>query len=141
MYKRGFIFPCFALQNKPVIQALNAPKNSESMSYDDRIENLENDVLTICIGEVDGCYFMWKKGLTEDVGSEDGIYFEFDDKVNGGANIVKECTVTNDGVHVVLTSGDLKHLYFPSCFGKHDELKRGLNKIYEGEKNVVEYCI
>ncbi len=113
----------------------------ESMSYDHPIEIIENDVLVVSVLGSDGSYFMWQKGLTEDVGSEDGIYFEFDDQINGGHNQVKECTVTNDGIHVVLGNGKLEHFYFPPKFDKFKELQAGLNKIYAEQGGIFEFSI
>ncbi len=111
------------------------------MSYDHPIENVENDVLVVSVVGCDGSYFMWQKGLTEEVGSDDGIYFEFDDQINGRHNQVKECTVTNDGIHVVLANGNLKHLYFPLYFDKFQELQAGLKKIYAELGDIVEFSI
>ncbi len=49
------------------------------MSYELPIELIENDVLVVSLLGAGDKYFMWQKGLTEDVGSEDGVYFEYDD--------------------------------------------------------------
>lgn len=111
------------------------------MSYDHPIEIVENDVLVVSVLGSDGSYFMWQKGLTEDVGSEDGIYFEFDDQINGGHNQVKECSVTSDGIHVVLGNGKLEHFYFPPNFDKFKDLQVGLNKIYAEQDDIVEFSI
>ena len=111
------------------------------MSYEEPIEILENDVLAVGVTGLDGSYVMWQKGLTEAVGSEDGIYFEIDDQSNGGYNIVKECTVTNDGIHLVLVSGKLEHFYFPPDFNKVTELQESLEKIYQGSEHVLEFSI
>ena len=51
----------------------------EGMGYEHPIEIVDNDVLVVSVLDQDGSYFLWQKGLTEEVGSEDGIYFEFDD--------------------------------------------------------------
>jgi hypothetical protein len=113
----------------------------ELMSYDHPIEIIENDVLVVSVVGSDGCYFMWQKGLTEEVGSEDGIYFEFDDQINGRHNQVKECKVTSDGIHVVLTNGKSEHFYFPPKFNKFQELQAGLNKIYAEQGGIIEFSI
>lgn len=109
------------------------------MSYEFPIETQENDVLVVAIQDNEGSYFMWQKGLTEDVGSEDGIYFEFNDQINGGHNIVKECTIDRDGIHVVFSDSKLEHFYFPQGFNKYDDLKKGLLKIYEGIDGILEF--
>lgn len=107
------------------------------MSYDLPIEIVENDVFFVSVLGSDDSYFMWQKGLAEEVGSEDGIYFEFDDQINGGHNLVTECTVTNDGIHVLLTNRKLKHHYFPPRFDKYKEMQAGLNKIYAEQKSPL----
>lgn len=111
------------------------------MSYVDPIEIIENDVLVVAVQGKDGGYFMWQKGLTKEVGSDDGIYFEFNDQINGSFNQVKECTVTNDGIHVILSNGNSEHVYFPPNFDKLEELQVGLNKIYAEQGDIVEFSI
>lgn len=111
------------------------------MSYDHPIELIENDVLVVSVVDSDGNYFMWQKGVTEEVGSEDGIYFEFNDQINGSHDQVTECTVTNDGIHVVLANGKLEHFYFPPKFDKFKELRAGLNKIYAEHGGIIEFSI
>ncbi|MCW8876135.1 MAG: hypothetical protein OQJ89_06305 [Kangiellaceae bacterium] len=109
------------------------------MSYEHPIEIEEDDVLVIAVQDSNGNYFMWQKGLTEEVGSGDGVYFEYDDQINGGHNIVVECTIDRDGMHVVLADRKMEHFYFPSDFNKYDELKGGLLKIYKGNEDVLEF--
>lgn len=111
------------------------------MSYADPIEIVENDVLVVVVQGEGGGYFMWQKGLTNEVASDDGIYFEFNDQINGSFNQVKECTVTNDGIHVILSNGNSEHFYFPPNFDKLEELQVGLNKIYTGRGGIVEFNI
>jgi len=111
------------------------------MSYDHPIEIVENDVLVVSVVDSDGNYFMWQKGLTEEVGSEDGIYFEFNDQINGRHNQATKCTVTNSGIQVLLTNGKLEQFYFPPNFNKLQELQVGLNKIYAGHGGIVEFSI
>jgi hypothetical protein len=108
------------------------------MTYEHSIEFEENDVLTVVIQGVDGSYFMWQRGLTEDVGASDGVYFEVDTQNRGGHEVVKECSLDEDGIHVVLRNGELEHFYFPPKFDKHHELQTGLLKIYQGKENVLE---
>jgi hypothetical protein len=113
----------------------------EFMSYDHPIEIVENDVLVVSVVDSDGNYFMWQKGLTEEVGSDDGIYFEYNDQINGRHNQVTECTITNDGIHIVLANGNLEHFYFPAKFDKFNELRAGLNKIYAEHGGIIEFSI
>lgn len=111
------------------------------MSYDHAIEIVENDVLIVSVLGEDGSYFMWQKGLTEEVGSDDGIYFEFNDQINGRHNQVKECTVTKDCIRVALANGNSQQFNFPSNFNRHQELQVGLNKIYAEQVGIIEFSI
>lgn len=111
------------------------------MNYEHEIESIENDVLTVAVQGWDDGYVLWQKGLAKEVGSDDGIYFEYDDQINGGYNNVKECTVTSDGIHFVLTNNELAHFYFIKGFDKFAELKAGLEKIYLGNEHVLEFSI
>jgi hypothetical protein len=111
------------------------------MTSEQKIETIENNVLIVAVQDSAGGYFIWQKGLTKEVGSEDGVYFEFDDQVNGGYDIVKECTIDTDGIHVVLSNGRLAHFYFPKEFKKYSELKNGLLKVYEGLEHLLEFHI
>lgn len=111
------------------------------MSYEHEIENIEDDVLTVAVQGWDDGYVLWQRGLTKDVGSEDGVYFEYDDQINGGYNNVKECTVTSDGIHIVLVNDELAHFYFNKGFDKFAELKAGLEKVYQGNEHVLEFSI
>jgi len=111
------------------------------MSYDHQIEVIENDVLVVSVIDAEGNYFMWQKGLTEEVGSEDGIYFEFNDQINGRHNQVQKCAVSSDGIRIVLTSGNLVNFNFPPNFNKLQELQAGLNKIYAGQGGIIEFSI
>ncbi|WP_020405017.1 hypothetical protein [Hahella ganghwensis] len=111
------------------------------MNNEESIEIIENDVLAVGVSGWDGGYFMWQRGLTEETGASDGIYFEFDDQSNGGFNIVKECTITNDGMHVLLSNRSLAHLYFPKGFTRFKELKDSLLKMYQGSEHVLAFNI
>ncbi len=111
------------------------------MTYDHPIEVTENDVLVVSVIDSEGNYFMWQKGLTAEVGSEDGIYFGLSDQINGRHNQVKECTVSNDCIRVVLTSGNLVKFNFPPNFNKLQELQIGLKKIYAGQGGIIEFSI
>ena len=113
----------------------------ENMSYEHEIENIENDVLTVAVQGWDDGYVLWQRGLTKESGSEDGVYFEYDDQINGGYNNIKELTVTSDGIHIVLVNNELAHFYFLKGFDKYSELKAGLQKIFQGNERVLEFSI
>lgn len=111
------------------------------MSYEHENENIEDAVLTVSVQGWDDGYVLWQKGLTKDVGLEDGVYFEYDDQIIGGYNNVKECTVTSDGIHIVLANDELAHFYFDTGFDKFAELKAGLEKVYQGNEHVLEFSV
>ncbi|HAS6363928.1 TPA: hypothetical protein RQJ98_004254 [Vibrio vulnificus] len=111
------------------------------MNYNYPIELVENDVLIVSLLGDDGSYFMWQKGLCEEVGSEDGVYFEFNDQINGRHNQIKECYVTNESIQVLLVNGNSQKFYFPPNFDRYQELKVGLSKIFSEHDGLVEFCI
>ncbi len=111
------------------------------MSYEHEIESIEDDVLTVAVQGWDNGYVLWQRGLSKEVGSGDGVYFEYDDQINGGYSNVKECTVASDGIRVVLTNNELAHFYFDEGFDKFAELKVGLEKIYQGNEHVLKFSI
>ena len=113
----------------------------QTTSYVHPVEMVENDVLSVSVIGADGSYFMWQKCLSEEAGSEDGVYFEFGTPTTGGHNQVRECTVTNDAIHVVLASGGLEHLYFPPSFDKHKELQEALTRIYAEQEEILEFSM
>ena len=53
-------------------------------------------------------YCLWQ--IEED--DQKQSYFEYNDQLNSGYNIKKECSLMSDGMHLVLTSGDQLHFYF-----------------------------
>ncbi|WP_431686129.1 hypothetical protein [Hahella sp. NBU794] len=109
------------------------------MSNQHDVVTVESDVLIVAVeGWGDG-YILWQRGLTEEAGFGNGIYFECDNQFIGGFNCVKECLVTNDGIHVVLTNGELAHFYFIKGFNKFKELKSGLLQIYQGSEYILEF--
>lgn len=111
------------------------------MSYEHEIESIEDDVLTVAVQGWDNGYVLWQRGLSIEVDSDDGVCFEYDDQINGDYNNVKECTVTSDGIHVVLANSELVHFYFNKGFDKFYELKAGLEKIYQGNEHVLAFSI
>jgi hypothetical protein len=110
-------------------------------TYKNKIVNKENDVLIVGVQNGTGDYIMWQRGLKAETGSNDGIYFEYTDQRNGDYDIVAECTVTNDGIHIVLSNGELVHFYFPPGFDKFKDLQIGLERIYSDKRDVLEFII
>lgn len=109
------------------------------MSYDHPIEIVEHGTLVVAVLAADGGYFMWQKGISDDADSQDGIHFEFDGQENGGYNQVRRCTVTRDGIDVVLSDDRLECLCFPPGFDRFNELKDGLNRMYAAQERVLEF--
>lgn len=70
----------------------------------------ENDVFSISIANGLDDIFIWRFDDNE----QEHIYFEciYDEREIGGYGLVKECTVMFDGMHMVLTSGEILHFYF-----------------------------
>lgn len=111
------------------------------MSYEEPIEHLENDVLTVSVFKADSNYVLWQKGLAPEAGSEDGVYFEYNDQINGGYNSISACSISAEGIEVSLSNGKGTYLRFPTGFDKLSELKAGLTKIYRDTECPVEFCI
>ena len=66
------------------------------MSYDEPIETIENDVLTVGVGAYDGGYILWQRGLTAETNADDGVYFEYDDQIPGLSR-KSTCRATHKG--------------------------------------------
>lgn len=133
---------CCAGCNPPYKTAAKfAGKYLLNMSNEYEIEYIKDDVLTVAVKGWMGGYVLWRRGLSVEAGSESGIYFEYDSQKNGGYNNVHECTVTCDGIHIVLANGNLAHFYFVKGFNRFAELKSGLKTIYHGKESIVEFCI
>jgi|GEM_PF-1419828 len=98
--------------------------------------NIENDVLTVGIQASDGRYILWQKGLTTEVGSGDGIYFEYDDQVNGAYDNINECTINKAGIHLVLQNQRKFCFQFDEGFEEFLKLKDGLDEIYRGIETI-----
>jgi hypothetical protein len=84
---------------------------------------------------------MWQKDTSPKSSEGAEIYFEYDDQSTGAYNSTLECTVTMDGIHVVLTDGTLAHFYFPKDFDRLQELKEGLEEIYRETPDVLEVSV
>jgi hypothetical protein len=86
------------------------------------------EIIALANGAEDYC--LWQ---VED--DRDEIYFEFDDQINGGHDLVRECTLMFDGMHIVLSSGQLYHFYFDAVsVDDYRKLVAFLENIYP--KNV-----
>ena len=79
-------------------------------------------------------YILWRRES-----ASGSIYFEFDDPKNGGYDNVRECTVDQDGCHLVLDSGELVHFYWnPQRHPQLPEFISALRRIYFGHPDLLE---
>ena len=106
-----------------------------------RIKTVEDDVLIVGIEGLNGSYLMWQKGLSESTGINDGVYFEMNDQIHGGYNLVKKCAMDNEGVTLSLVGGESVKFPFPPGFDAQLELKQGLREIYQGVEHVLRFSI
>jgi hypothetical protein len=92
----------------------------------------EEGIITIGAANGDDDYILWQKGLDE----SEKIHFTYQDQINSEYNIVTECSIDNDGCHIVLKSGEVVHFYWnpPRHVGldKFIEYLRGLYSEKEG---------
>ena len=105
------------------------------------VKIIEDDVLIVGVEGLNGGYLMWQRGLTEATGMNDGIYFEMNDQIHGGYNLVKECTVNSESVNFSLINGESVEFSFPPGFTAQLELKQGLQEIYQGAEHVLRFSI
>jgi len=107
----------------------------------EEIKFIENDVLAVGVSDDEGGYIMWQRGLTEEVGSDHGVYFEFDDQINGGYNNVLNGKVTQTEVLISLDNGSTKVFQLPKGFSQHSELESALKEVYLGFEQKIEFSI
>jgi hypothetical protein len=111
------------------------------MSYQHPIEYIENDVLIVALVNTNGEYCLWQKGLLKDTGSDDGVYFEYCDQIDGSFNSVVSGTVTKKKIDISVISGKIHNLKIPEGFDKFLELESGLNNIYGKADNPIVFAI
>ena len=68
----------------------------------------EDGVTIIGASNGDSDYCLWQVSNDD----KNSIYFEHEDQINGGYNIIVECSVMADGIHIVLANSQLYHFYF-----------------------------
>ena len=107
----------------------------------ERVKTIEGDVLIVGVEGTNGNYLMWQKGLTEATGMNDGVYFEMNDQIHGGYNLVKECAVDSEGVNLSLVNGESIKFPFRPGYSAQQELKQGLQEIYQGAEHVLRFSI
>ena len=83
-------------------------------------------------------YFLWQKD--EKFSGKDEVYFEWNDQSNGGCNLISECSINRDGIHVVLSDAQLVHFYFCDLAREQWEaLREHLETMYSRNSTVLEF--
>jgi hypothetical protein len=91
-------------------------------------------IITVGAANGDDEYILWQKGL----GELEEIHFEYDDQINSGYSIVNECSIDNDGCHIVLKSGKLVHFYWSPP--RHEDLNQFIEyllDIYKKNEGII----
>ena len=109
------------------------------MSIPDQIAVEQDNVLSVGVEDGQGRHFIWQRGLGVDTGLNDGVYFEFDDQINGGYNIARKVVVSGGGIEVTLSSGETVGIRYPHGFANHQALNSALQQIYQGREDVLEF--
>ena len=109
------------------------------MSQDPFNSTIENDVMVVGIQGAGDHYMIWQIGLTPEAGSEEGVYFEYDDQINGGYNHLVECFVSSKGILVSESDGTRHELVFPEPLASISDLQAELSKIYVGAEHVLRF--
>ncbi|MBN2295375.1 MAG: hypothetical protein JXM70_23290 [Pirellulales bacterium] len=92
---------------------------------------------TLIVGASNGKddYILWQRSEHE----RDHIYFEFRDQFNSGYNIVEECTIDNDGCHIVLNNGDMVHFYWqPPRHTNLEDFVSELTSLYGENASMID---
>ncbi len=98
----------------------------------------QGDIRVVVASNGESEYVLWQFDL-KDPGH---VYFEFDDQLNGGYNIVDECHVDECGCHIALQSDILVDIYWNPP--RHSQLKAfvdALGEIYPASAGVLEVRI
>jgi hypothetical protein len=95
----------------------------------------EDNVAMVGITDESQEYFLWQV----DHDDQQSIYFEYNDQKNSGYNIIQECTVMLDGMHLVLSSDEWLHFYFNDLNrSEYNKLIVALENIYSSQPNILE---
>ena len=97
----------------------------------------EGEILTLSVANASEDEFTWRY----DSNQQSHIYFEYsyDGQKNSGYDLVQECTVMFDGLHLVLTSGVILHFYFNHFLRtEYKNLCATLALIHVGTPGVLE---
>ena len=90
---------------------------------------------TVGVLNPDADYLLWQVNEAD----PGRVYFEYNDQSNGGYDVVREATLMRDGIHIVLDSGKLIHVYFSDVTEKtYCCFVEGLQGLYRGQPEVLE---
>ncbi len=97
--------------------------------------NKEENIFIVGVTNESEEYFLWQR---EDDSKTD-IYFEYNEQINSGYNIIAECTVMLDGIHLVLSSGKLLHFYFNNLpYTEYKKFVESLKFLYSEQHEILE---
>lgn len=98
------------------------------------IRTKEDGVLLVGASNNENEYVLWQKRE-----NDNSVHFEWDDQINSGTDIVDECTIDKDGMHMVLKDQRLIHFYFNDCSSQSwKELIEGLEEIYKSAPKILD---
>jgi len=79
-------------------------------------------------------YILWQQEK-----KRGNIYFEARVQCAGGNNIVKECTIMRDGIHIVISSGETVHFYFNGMsLNEYLEVISVFRMLYTSQPHILE---
>ena len=79
-------------------------------------------------------YLLWQRSDSE----AGNIYFEYNDQLNSGYDILEALTLDNDGCHLVLENGKLVHfVWHPTGHENLDEFVSQLKEIYSEAPSII----
>jgi hypothetical protein len=103
--------------------------------------SIELDVLVVGFLMDSGGYVIFQQSLTKDAGISEPPYFEFNDQLTGGYDLVRSCAVTRSQVIIELSrplNGITKFLVeLTELEDDHQDIIDQLRKIFVGNENVL----
>ena len=83
----------------------------------------------------DADYLLWQQSDAD----PNAVHFEYNEQIDSGYGIIKECAVDLDGCHIILNDGRFLHFYWHPP--RHKELDRfvlELRSIYSSSGDVLQ---
>ena len=98
----------------------------------------QDGALSVVAANESGDYVLWQRSDAP-VDSKE-IHFEWDDQSNGGYDLVSECSIDRDGIHIVLSDNRLVHFYFHALSKKDwNRFREHLEKMYSGSLGILDF--